>query len=347
MRDRSHSQRARAVGVALAGLCLAACGNKRAQPAGPAPELTGLAAVPASVEVVIGLDLGKLADAPVVERVIDQVIARSAPLAERWAHLHTDCKIDLRKQLKRMLVAIGPHAGPQPGTGPVLLVVVGSVPEAELKDCVGKLVGAGGGAVTGKAVAGRTLYQVRDGNRQMYFAYGRPDTVVLGADEAYVTEALGAGKKASDNPELARWLGAVNQNAPVWAAGRTDPRVREGLVRLTEGKLSAGPTGFLLTADFSTGIKADYRATMATPQDAKTLESFARGELARAVAAAQGRSLGAIVGKISIAAEQDVVRLQAALTIDDLNQLLAALDGSGPPAQNSAPPSPGPGSGAK
>lgn len=346
-RARCPTAQGRALWLIVALAATAACGRKRTEPAGPAPELTGLAAVPVSAEVVIGADIAKLASSSVISRAVEQVVRRSPVLAERWAHLEADCKVDLRKQVKRVMLAIGPHAGPQPGTGPVLLVVVGTIPEADLKDCVAKLVGGGGGTVTGKAVAGRTLYAAKDGDRTMYFAYGRPDTIVLGSDEAYVTEALGAGKKAPESPELARWLTLVNQNAPLWAAGRTDPRVRDGLVRLSEGKLAAGPLGFTLTADFSDGAKLGYNAVMASAQDAKSLESFAKGELVLAAAAAQWKSLGAVVGKVTVTAEREIVHLAAPFTTEDLNQLLSALDGGNAPAQTSAPPTPGSGSGSQ
>jgi hypothetical protein len=199
----------------LLGLALPGCGKKPA--IGPPPELTGLAVVPASADVVLGVEPAKLVDAPVIDRAVDQLLMHDAPLAERWKQFRDDCKIDLVKQVRRMLLALGPsRAGASPGTGPVILVVVGALPEAELKACVGKLVGSGGGTVTGKEVAGRTLYLAKDGNHAMYFAYGRPDTVVLGSDEAYVTEALSSGKKAPDNPELAAWLQMVNQNSNIF-----------------------------------------------------------------------------------------------------------------------------------
>jgi hypothetical protein len=348
--DQARALSARSSSVLLLVCALAAaaaCGRKRSGPAGPAPEVTGLAAVPVSAEVVVGADVAKLASSAVIVRAIEQVVRRSPALAERWSHLEADCKIDLRKQIKRVMLAIGPHTGPRPGTGPVLLVVVGTIPEADLKDCVAKLVGSGGGSVTGKAVGGRTLYVARDGNRTMYFAYGRPDTIVLGPDEAYVTEALGSGKKAPESPDLARWLALVNQSAPLWAAGRTDARVRDGLVRVAEGKLAAGPLGFTLTADFADGAKLDYNAVMASTQDAKNLESFAKAELALATAAAQWKSLGSVVGKIKVSAEREIVHLAAPLTTEDLNLLLSALDGENPAAQTSAPPSPGSGSGSQ
>jgi hypothetical protein len=70
------------------------------------------------------------------------------------------------------------------------MIATGQLPETDLSECVGKLVGKGGGAVTGKPINGRTLYEVKDGARAMYFAYGRADTVVLGNTEAYVLEAI-------------------------------------------------------------------------------------------------------------------------------------------------------------
>jgi hypothetical protein len=294
---------------------------------------------------VIGADIAKLAGSPVIERAVDQLLLRNPVLTERWQHLKDNCKIDVGKQIKRVMLAIGPHAGPAPGTGPVIMIVVGSIPEADLKDCVTKLVGAGGGTLTGKPVFGRTLYLAKDGNRTMYFAYGKPDTVVLGASEPYVTEALGSGKKAPDNPDLTKWLKLVNQNSPIWAAGRTDARVRDGLVRLTDGKLGAGPQAFIATADLSDGANLQLGVVMSRAEDAKSLESYVNSELALLTAAAQLKSLGSVVAKVAVTVENEIVRFRVPLTVDDLNLLLSALDGGGAPAQDSAPPSPGSGSG--
>jgi hypothetical protein len=323
------------------------CGKKDA-PSAPAPELTGLAVIPSSAEVVVGADVAKLTDSTVIEHIVEQMLMREAVLSERWERLRDECKIDLGKQIKRVMIAVGPNRpGPAPGTGPVLMVAVGSLPETELQQCVAKLVGAGGGSVTGKPVAGRTVYLAKDGNRTMYFAYTRPDTVVLSADEAYLMEALGPGKKASDNPDLTAWRKLVNQSGPLWAVGRTDPRIRDGLVQLTGGKISAGPVAFALNADLIDGAKLQLSAVMNQPDQAKALESYVKGELALLTAAAQLRSLGSVVGKIAVATDGNVVQFRAALTVDDLNHLLSALDGESTPPQNRAPPQPSPGSGAQ
>ena len=76
---------------------------------------------------------------------------------------------------------------------------------------------------------------------------------------------------------------------------------------------------------------------MATPQDAKALESFANTQKGLLGYAAQAKSLGRIVDKVSITADGTLVRLSVDLAVDDVNQLVSALDGTGSAAQDSPP----------
>jgi hypothetical protein len=84
---------------------------------------------------------------------------------------------------------------------------------------------------------------------------------------------------------------------------------------------------------------------MSQPEDAKSLESYVKGELALLTAAAQWKSLGSVVGKIAVSVDNDVVHFRVPLTVEDLNLLVSALDPGTMPAQDSAPPTPGSGSG--
>ncbi|MBA3397583.1 MAG: hypothetical protein H0T89_33475 [Deltaproteobacteria bacterium] len=333
---------ARGCAVIAIAVLATACG-KQADRA-PAPELTGLAAVPSTAEVVIGVDVEKLGASPLVERAAAQLLLRDAQLAASWEHVREACKIDVQKQVKRLMIALGPAApNARPGTGPVLMVATGALVETDLASCMRSLVGKGGGTLTAKPLGGRTLYQVKEGNRTMFWSFGRPDTVVLGNTEAYVVEALGEGKKALDHPELAAWIKLADQNAPVWAVGRVSERVRQGLVRVTEGKLKAGPLAFVGSLDPTSGAKLDLGAVMSSGDDAKALESQAKTQLAGLVMIAQLKSLGTLVQKLVIAVEGSVVRFRASLSMDDVNHVLSMLDGGRPPAQDS-PPAPGPGS---
>lgn len=329
--------------LAVCGLAaLVAAGGCKGKGGKPA-EVVGLAAVPANAQVVITADVARIASSPLVTRAIETLLLKDADLALRWQRLHDTCKLDATK-LKHVVLAIGPHAGPEPGTGPVIMIVTGQLVETELAECVRGIVGQGGGTLTAKTVDGRTLYQAKDQKRTMFFAFGRPDTVVLGASEKYVAEALGNGKKAKDSPELSAWMKRADQKAPIWAVGKVDERVRGGLVKVTNGQLSAGPTAMILAVDPTNGAKLDLGTVMATPADAKTLESFAKTQLGLLAMAAQVKSLGMVVEKVAISTDAEVVRFKADLDMNDVNLLISVLDGEAPTEQVSppaSPPSPG------
>jgi hypothetical protein len=181
---------------------------------------------------------------------------------------------------------------------------------------------------------------VKDGERMMYFAFGRADTVVLGNQEAFVLEALGTGPKAIDHPELSRLMKMVNQNGPIWAVGRVDERVKPGLVRVTKGKMKTGPTAFVANLDLTSGAKAELGVLTATPDDAKVLESYATDEKKLMAAVLQGsKSFGKLVTKIDISNEGSTVWIKANLDIEDVNRVLSALDAKTPSEQISPPPS--------
>ncbi|MBV8758565.1 MAG: hypothetical protein JO257_14865 [Deltaproteobacteria bacterium] len=310
------------------------CGKKHG--AGQAAEVAGLSAVPASAEIVISADVARVMDSPLVERAVDQLMLREPALATEWQRMHDSCKFDTAR-ITHVLLAIGPKGNAQVGTGPVLMVASGKIAETEFSTCVRSLVGSGGGDVTAKTVAGHTLYVARDGSRIMYFSFGRADTVLLSSNEAFITEALTPGKKATENAELGAWIALADQKAPVWAAGRTDPSLRDRLVKLVGEGLSSGPVAITISFDGTAGAKLDLGAVMASPADAKTLESFAKNQISLLAMAAQAKSMGKLVDKIAISAEDKVVHVRLNLSLDEVNQLLSVLDAGGSAAQDSPP----------
>ncbi|MDB4960336.1 MAG: hypothetical protein JWP01_335 [Myxococcales bacterium] len=327
------------IGPCVLGLLLVTggCGKKKSRDNAPSPEVTGLAAVPATAQVVIGADIGKLSGSPIVERAVQQLLLRDPKLAESWAHVQESCKLDLTKQVKHVMLALGPPGKGALGSGPVLMVATGALSEPDLASCIRTMVGKGGGALTAKTVAGRSIYQVKDGNRTMFFAFSRPDTVVLGTSDAWVVDALGTGQKALDNPEMKTWLGLTDQHSPLWAAGRLDDRLRQGLVAASGGKLSAGPSAIVAAVDPTDGAKVNLGAVMSKPSDAKALESFAETELKMLGMVAQMKSLGPVVAKVTVDVEGSVVRFRAPLTMDEVNQLLSVLDATPTPEQVTPP----------
>jgi hypothetical protein len=322
---------------AAASILAAGCGRKVHHPTGPSPEVTGLAAVPSTADVIVGLDTNRLAESPIVGRAIEMLLAREPELATRWQTLRESCKLELG-QVGHLMIALGPSPpGGRIGTGPMILIATGKVSEPDLVRCARDIVGKGGGSVVVKNGQGRTLYQVKDGARTMFIAFGRPDTVILGNNEAYVQEAVGGGSKALDNPELAGWIKVADQNAPVWVVGRVADRLKTSLIRASGGLLKAGAKAYVGSLDLTEGVKGELRALMESAEDAKQLESLANLNLVGLSWAAQRAALAKIVQKLSIKAQGDTVRFSVPLTMDDVNRVLQALDGEEAPAQDSPP----------
>ena len=130
----------------------------------------------------------------------------------------------------------------------------------------------------------------------------------------------------------------MDQHAPLWAAGRVDDRVRQGLVKATAGALSAGPTAIVAAFDPTKGARIELGALMASADDAKNLESFAKTQLGGLAMVAQAKSLGGIVDKLDIAADGTLVHFKLDLDQDEVNRLVSALDGGGGSAKDSPPP---------
>ena len=123
--------------------------------------------------------------------------------------------------------------------------------------------------------------------------------------------------------------------------GRVDERVRGGLVKVTNGQLEAGPVAIVMSADPIDGAKLDVGAVMASEADAKTLESFAKTQLGLLSMAAQAKSLGMVVQKITVTTENEVVRFKANLDMNDVNLLISVLDGTAPAEESLPPPDAG------
>ena len=109
--------------------------------------------------------------------------------------------------------------------------------------------------------------------------------------------------------------------------------------------LSSGPVAITISFDGSTGAKLDLGAVMASPADAKTLESFAKKQIAMLGMAAQARAWARSSTRSRFPPTDKVVHVRLNLSIDEVNQLLSALDGGGSAAQDSPPAGSGSSSG--
>jgi hypothetical protein len=328
------------IALATLGALAGACG-KRAPASSDARPVTGLAAVPSGVAAVVGIDVDRLAGTPLVVRAVDQLLTRRPELEQRVAALEAACHLDLAKKVKRVILASGPRNAD--GATPVLLVASGQIAEADVTSCLEKSVGSGGGKVTASSATGRTIYKIEEGRRVVYYAFGQADTIVLGTDSAWVDRALGTGPKVMDDADMKAWIGMSDQAAPMWLAARVDPKVAEGLVRVGQGQIKAGPRAVFGSLDPGNGVKAELGAVMQSDDDSKALESFAKSQQGLLALAAQWKGLGPVVQKVGILRDGAVFRIKVSLTPDELKDVFSAID-TAPPGPQDAHPGAAPGS---
>jgi hypothetical protein len=319
--------------AALASLGLAACGKHGR--AADARAVTGLQAVPSGVVAVVGIDVGRLAGSQVVARAVDQLLARRPELGQRLDALEASCHLDLANKVKRVILASGPRD--KDGTTPVLLVASGQIAEADLTSCLERSVGSGGGKLSASSADGRTIYKIEEGRRQVYYAFGAADTVVLSNMEPWVEKALGAGPKVMDDKDMKAWIGMSDQAAPMWLAAKVDPKVGDGLIRVGQGQIKAGPKAVFGSMDPSAGLKAELGAVMQTEDDAKALESFSKSQVGLLALAAQWKGLGPAVSKTAVTRDSAVVRLRLSLSDAEVRDVFSKIDTTAAAPQDAHP----------
>src|SRR5262249_11040029 len=153
----------------------------------------------------------------------------------------------------------------------------------------------------------------------------------------WVDKALGSGPKVMDDADLKAWIGMSDQRAPMWLAARVDPKVGEGLVRVGQGQIKAGPKAIFGSLDPSARVKAQLGAVRPSDDDAKALESFAKSQQGLLALAAQWKGLGPMVQKVAILHDGAVFRMRGSLTPDELKDVFSAIDTASPAPQDAHP----------
>lgn len=337
----SRGARAQLVVVALSlavALATAGC-KKKAAPRPRPPDLAGLSAVPADVTAVVGFDVARLGDSPLILRMARLLVERDPDLAAGWQRVASACQLDLRTQLRSIVLALRPRGAS--GAQPVLSVATGALSESTLATCLRSTVGSGGADLSAETIEGRTVYQLRSGGRVVWLSFVQAETVALSSDPEFLHAAIGAGPKLADAPPA--WMARASAASPVWAVGVPDARIGLGLVRLTKGALSGGPAAIALALDPSAGIDATLDVVMVSDQDAKQLETLANQQLPILSMGAQLRGVGPLVAKLTVSRDQAVVRLRWTLSIAEINQLMSAIDTPAAGDEDATPLPPPPG----
>jgi hypothetical protein len=323
--------------VVVSVLALAACkSSKNEEPAKPKP-VDGLYAVPARVSTVIAADVTALAKQPIVRRAVTEMLHRDPELKKRVTELVAECKLEPGEDITGLVIAMGESRTDS------MLVVQGRFDEAALAACVGKSMSASGGELTREADGTRVVYAAvgTAGQRPVYFSLGSAKTLIASSSKPMLDESLGDGPKIAANRRMGELLGRADKSGSLWAVGLVPDQVGRGLVG--KAGIKKPPQAMVLGASFDDGLALELAVEMVDAEDAKSAESLAKPQLAAASLVAQKEGLGALVGRIEVAADSRWLVLSLSMNKAEVGEILArvqrTVDRSPPSQQN--PPSKG------
>lgn len=326
------------LGLGLALLSGPSCRDKKKKdeprPVPPVPiAVTGLAAVPAAVRAVVGINVEAIAEAWLVERAVEQMFLRDPGLAARVDDLITTCRFDPAKDLRTLTLALGEGANQEQA----LMVATGNFSEPEVVACVRTSLTEDGGTLSESQVEGRRFYQASarsDRADSVWFTFGDPRTLVVATSSEWLAEAVGKGDKVLSKQPMAGWIERADPNAGIWAAGALDQKIGGELVALVGGLVSAPPRALLGHIHLKDGLAVSLAAIAVSAEDAQALVALTNTQLRVGALALQRYGLGPLVSKLTVAAEGDTLHLRFALTEEELKDVLSRIDTTTEPAQD-------------
>ncbi|WP_428265123.1 hypothetical protein [Haliangium sp.] len=322
--------------VLAVALCLTvgACKDKRPDTetkAKAVPARTGLDAVPASVRVVLGIDVQEVAGSWLVERAVQQMFLRDPGLEARVQRLVKACRLRPADDLYHLLIALGADDD----VDEALLVATGVFSEPDVATCVEHSLTEDGGVLARVEVGGRRLYRAdgRAGGGEvgdsLWFTFGDPTTLIAATSQEWLLQAVGDGPKVMGAKPMATWIERAEPEAGIWAAGVVDGRIGADLVEVSRDQISAPPVGMYGHLRLRHGLAFELAAVTASPADAKILAEQARAQIGIGALAMQRYGLGPVVSRLQVEAADEILYLRLELSKEELRDVLSRLDTAG------------------
>jgi hypothetical protein len=320
--------------VAAAAASPGCKGKERRVAEETARALIGMAALPASIDQVIGVDVARLGRSPLVGRAVTALLQSDATLERELTALLDSCQIDVARDLRRLWLGMDRDGGDR-----VIVVIEGKLGEGQLAACVGAAIGGAGGRLTGERVAGRTHYHVDQGGDRpdVWFAVAGDGLVAVASSADFLAEATGEGPKLDRSAALAALIERAGPTHGLWFAGSVPAEVGGGLARASGGALTA-PRAMFGHAELDGPLEAELGAEMASPAEAERAVSLVKPQLQTLALVAQARGLGRLVNRIAVEATGETLRFRLAVPEDEVRAVVGTtVDTGAVDAQDAAP----------
>jgi hypothetical protein len=317
--------------LVLAVVLLAACRGKsnaeakqREERKAAAAAVQGLDTIPAEAQVVVGINVARLAQSPLVQHKFLDLLARNPDARAMLEGLVSRCGIDPAKDLESVLLALG--GKPDGARRDSMMVVRGKLDETKLVDCVKKSVAEKGGTVDTKNQDGMTIYVVNV-DPPLSFTFGAPDTLIVAQREALLVEARDPKvPKVKTDATMMGLISGADTRAALWGAGRMSPEIGERLTKVTQDTVKQPADAIFGHVDLTNGMTIEMNLHMASHDDAKALGDFIKQQLKSYTVIAQNYGLGQVLAKTKVDVQNDVFRVSLAMDPADVEKVEGLID---------------------
>jgi len=178
-----------------------------APPGAPRPYVVkALAYLPADTQLVIGVDVPRVASTPLGAKLREAFVGADVPAA---------CRTLSAAQWGNLVISTN-------GAQKFVVVVDGKLPERATLACVEAGVKTKGAKLQSKAIRGRKVYYITGSSDDNGWVAWLKDAVIMASSEAALVDALDA-KSAKLGGDLAALTAQADHGRMVWAAGVVSP----------------------------------------------------------------------------------------------------------------------------
>ncbi|HEY3358629.1 MAG TPA: hypothetical protein VGQ83_35605 [Polyangia bacterium] len=298
--------------IALSLVGLAACGRT-------APAVDPLTLVPADTRLLAAIDVARVRTSPLHARLL-ALRDRSDYLRWRWEDLARSAGVDLARDLDHVVLA-APVEATRPDDLGVLLV--GRFDERRVIDWYKGRIRKDLGEPRESSYGGRVV--VHDQEERELLAFVSPRVLVGGSKRwvhGVLDVAAGKGPAVRTRPEMNGLLLRVPAAALAWAVVSLPPAAAgaDGLATKVSGGVAA--------VDGGSGVRATVQLdTAGAPVATELAELLTRGLTQLRQSPLAGRlGVGTLLEQTAVATESNTCHLRVALTLEQLDATVRAVE---------------------
>ncbi|MGE0868735.1 MAG: hypothetical protein AB7P03_09240 [Kofleriaceae bacterium] len=278
--------------------------------------------LPKSSEIVIGLNIGQVAQSPLFKKFIEpQLATKRAEISQKIGDFKAKCGFDPVEAVLGGTVVMG-VSGVDENNAEAIIVVTGAPDKAKVMDCIGKVkdeAAKNGSEVTidGDFV----MVKNKDENQGMVATYANPSTMVIATSKNPTKEALQAAiagtnsLKSSD--AFMQYYGKLNTKHTMWMVVNGKGKMFDQVAAM------GGKPQFLYgSINVTDGIAMDFRMRFQTADVATQVAKAVDGQVNMVRGMAGGN-----IKELKVTSEGDEVKTTVLLTAQNIEALAKQFGG--------------------